>query len=289
MSILDEINKLKTQGPKRKPTRTAKPSSPEMKKRIKEVVEGRKKAPTELQKEAQEAQALVHRIKPQIEGVEITSQEEYAFFDSCLGEVTGARKDWKIRVEKILVPLRAATNAVHELNRATDRPRESLELYIKGKMADWQRKLDAKKEADDSIKLLEAQKLRDEAAKLEQKASVVTTPGVGAGRIHIKAADDLARASNLRAIAADIEEIETTVQADAEHSHAKRPMVWEITDMAELIKAVAAGDIPADVLEVNHKVINRYFKSDQEGVKEWPGVRVYEDIRIVSGGRWQGE
>src|SRR5258708_3516450 len=106
MNIRDKINALTSGKVKPQP----KASKTAMQKRIKQVVEGMKKAPAELQKEAQAAQALVLELRPAIEKVVISSPEQFQVFDSYLGRVITARKNWKERIEQILIPMREATN-----------------------------------------------------------------------------------------------------------------------------------------------------------------------------------
>lgn len=282
-SIMDQINDLtsgktkpKTKRQQDRESATAK----DMRKRIKNLVEGTTATvDPALQSKATAAQALVMEIEPQIRSVSITDNETYLVFEKHYLRIRAARAEWKEDIEKIIRPQRDALEAVYELNRKTDRPREDLEKLIKTMMEGYQYQLQAKAREEQRIKDEQAQQLRNEATRLAEQARIAPTPQMAKKLIQ--------RSTQKMETAEAVEELDIESKVDSADTHIRKKMQWEVTDTMALIKAVASGDIPMDVLEVSSVSMNKYFKTSQADMAEWPGVRVYEALGLAKGSRWQ--
>ena len=277
-SIFDKIDEI-TSG-KVIPVKKDKTPKTAMRKRIKEVVEGKKKAPAELQRAAEKSLAILDEVRP-LTARPVKDAEDFKLFDMALARIVSDRKAWKEGVEKILIPMREAKEAVHSLDRATDRPKENMELAIRKAMADWVRHLDA-------IKAQEQKLIDDEAVRLRTKAEEAQAKADAAKTVPMRARL-VAQVQQLTQQAEAVAEIEPEAHVEAENSHAKRPMKWKVTSLTAIIKAVAAGDLPEHLLELDTKMVNFYFKTARNEMADWPGIEIFEDVQIVSGQRWKGQ
>jgi len=280
--ILQRIHEMTSRVKEGKGKKVAAPD-PLMHKKIKEHIEKRPQAPSLLQEKAEEAKALMIDIAPKVAAIPvITSPEQYATMDKFLGVIGEARKTWKEKVEEILKPMRAAKKAVHDLDNSIDGPREKLELVIKARMADWQRKLLAERDEEERIKREEQEKIEAQAREVEQKAQAARSP-------HMQTRL-LAQLAELKDLAQAVQQVEPETKLQrGSSSHTKTPMKWKLVNMKLLVQAVALGDIPLEVLTTNDPAINKYFKNDQDEVRDWPGIEVYKDVVIAKGQQWQGE
>lgn len=68
-----------------------------------------------------------------------------------------------------------------------------------------------------------------------------------------------------------------------EGTHARKYYKAEVVDKRKLIAAVAAGEVPDDVLVPDMKVLNGLARSLKQSLK-YPGVRVVEDTKPVTRG-----
>jgi hypothetical protein len=198
----------------------------------------------------------------------ITSEEQYLEADNILGQIQSFKKWWEPIIQKPIKYIRAGLEALYELNREVTRPIEAVEKAIKDGMRNY--------------KLEEARIKREVEQELERKRL----------ELEARVTKKLPDAIKVK-VQQQIEEVQMAQQQIEEiegvsgfSSHTRLRKIWEIVDMYALIKAVARGEVPQDVLTFNKSTINAYWKQDPDTVSNWPGVISKDDITVAHGRRY---
>lgn len=256
-------------------------ATPDIKARLKKAIHGEKPKPVindaTLAKVTPEALQKVHQFQ-QIQIRPILTEVDYAQADIAFGKIVEYEKWWDLQMEGTdskpgpLKLARMTKQALDDLNRTMTNPTTVVKNQLKAEMTKY-------KLEEIRIRAAENLKLEQEKAALLAQAQVkrIAPP-------------------QIKAILQKVEELEEVQQViqevrgvDAAHSHSRERKTWEVIDPYALCKAIMAGIVPADVLElkVATRVLNQYWKDDPETVAEWPGVRIIDEVTIASGGRWQ--
>lgn len=244
--------------------------------------EGVTDAKTSLVKTQAIVTKLTTDIATEVEELEITSPQLYAYADELLGRIREGRGKWaqvwnRIQ-EKTIQPIRQGLEELYSLNRDVDKPAEALEAAVKAKMKAYDLRLLREKQEEEAARNREAQRLLDAAEEKKKLAAKATTPQAK-GRLEKQAEQAIAAAEEVLEAPSDV------VEVKAENSGKRTKPAWRIRDMEKFIVGVTRDYVPTEALMVNKKFIDDQFRQDPEAVESWPGIEVYDDIQIVGNRR----
>lgn len=197
-----------------------------------------------------------------VKGYKITSQEEYAWGADQLKTIKTKAKNLEARRKEITKPMDAAKKSVMDFFRPPAELLANSEALVKSAMLTYQQE-ENKRQREIQRKAEEAaEKERKRLAKLEAKA-------IDRGDEE-KAQHHAQRAQNVQA--------PIVRQETPKASGISTRKIWksEVTDLMELVKAVAAGDAPIALLQANGPEINKRVKALRDEFSA-PGVRVYSE------------
>lgn len=205
----------------------------------------------------------------QAQAISITDNDSYNKADVLRFRLKNAKKSWTDRLAQIIRPQYEALESLYSLQREIVNPIDKASVIITEEMRRF--KLEEKRIAD------EAQAVRD---RLQRDAEEATR--------RLEAAKSKSIAALAKKQIANIEEkLEQTIVAPvvAGNSGSRNVKMWRITDFKAFLMAVASGELPEDLVEVNSRAFNEYFRADdadKTSIRTWPGVVVEDDIQIVS-------
>lgn len=227
--------------------------------------------PPTLIKTKAEGAKLINPLKEQADELTVETAEDYTIADELLGRIRSARKVWEGKMETVLAPLRTAKTAADTLKREVDRPLMMLETDIKDKMLAFkreeQRLLDkARQEADAATQKL--------TRKIEETATRETNARTQQMRDRLTIQRETLEEELGEVMA------ETPVEVKGTSSQVRKVKKWRAPDVLAIAKAIAAGTVPADVLQLNAVRVNAQMTQDASVVAAW-GFEVYEDLLIA--------
>lgn len=214
----------------------------------------------------QEALTVVERAKI----VKISDQPSYDSATSLLlNEIIPFRKRWKDYWETLRVPAYKAYQGILDKFKEGDAPAEAAERQVKAEIRRWdeeqgrirqelQRKAQAEAERQAEEERLRAAIVAEEAGASEAEVqSIVETP--------------------VAAVAAPV------APTYAKTSGVSRRDNWKakVTNMKDLVKAVAIGKVPIEYLLPNEQALNARAKADKQTLNI-PGVVAWNDS-VISG------
>lgn len=234
--------------------------------------------PASLVKVAVEGTRLVSPLKDAVEELTITSSEDYTGADELLAGIRRARKTWDEKMEPILSPLRSAKTAADALKREIDRPLEVLEGQVKEKMRDF--------------KVQEAAEIAREQARIDAAQQKIQRQLEDASAKELAARTKQMRerlATKRQELEEQAEEVaaEAPVATKAAHSGVRMVPKWRCSGNKEtpslfiILMAILAGQIPPEVVMLDHSFINRQHLNDRTVMANWPGFELYDETVIV--------
>lgn len=203
----------------------------------------------------------------------VEDAQSYAIADSFLSRIVTTRKAIKLRLAKIIDPIKEALKEAKGLLDEADGPLELAEQDVRGKMKDF--KLEEARQAriEEQKREEAAEELRRQAnAKLlaEQKAKTQQMRDkLAAQRAELETKADVAAAAPAPEVVRAVGSTTRTVK------------VPRVTDMNAIISAVAAGRASRAILDVNMVALKALYKTHPEEVSKWPGIEWIDDIQIV--------
>lgn len=202
--------------------------------------------------------------------VKISDQDTYdAATSMLLQEIIPFRKRWKDYWETLRVPAYAAYQGILSKFNEGDRPAEAAERQVKAEIRRWdeeqqkileerQRQAQAEAERQAEEERLHAAIVAEESGATEQEvASIVDTP--------------------VAVVAAPVQPTYAKASGVSKRDNWKA----KVTNMKDLVKAVAAGKVPLEYLLPNEQALNARAKADKQTLNI-PGVIAWNDS-IVSG------
>jgi hypothetical protein len=234
----------------------------------------------------------------------VTSIIEYEAAGEELKQIKGRMKRLEDMRTKLIAPVLATQRAINEFFAGPKALLEQAEKAIKGALGVFdaaQRELreKAEREAAEAARK-EQERLRMEAAKQEQaarekrekeeaKARELEAQGKQAQADARREAAEAAEAARLQD--AEAKRMAAEMMPTAPVVHMETPKVsglssrenWSalVTDKMALIKAVAAGEAPAELIDINTATLNRLAKALKNGLN-YPGVKAVSDRSYAS-------
>lgn len=202
--------------------------------------------------------------------VKISDQDTYdAATSMLLQEIIPFRKRWKDYWETLRVPAYAAYQGILSKFNEGDRPAEAAERQVKAEIRRWD---------EEQQKILE-ERQRQAQAEAERQAEEE--------RLHAAIVAEESGATD-QEVASIVDAPVAVVAAPVQPTYAKAAGVskrdnWKakVTNMKDLVKAVAAGKVPLEYLLPNEQALNARAKADKQTLNI-PGVIAWNDS-IVSG------
>ena len=255
----------------------------------------------EIQKTKTEAIAVINPVLSAAAQIAITDSVTYGYADAFLKKIKTAKRGIEDKLSPIIDPIRRGLDELYALKRELDAPLIQAEADVKGKMKVWQLAEAQRVAEEEAARRREDERLRAEAAarqreeeRLRMEAENKRRQAEAAGNEAARRSAEIAEAE-LRArqeaqaaearrleLAAEAARAKTVVQVvKGASSSARKVRKWRVADMDVFVAAVAAFEIPQNVLAVDATMVNQYFKVNEEIVADWPGVEVYDDIVIA--------
>jgi hypothetical protein len=216
--------------------------------------------------------AIASPLVKQAEGLTVKTARELADADEIRHRLDQHKKAIIARLEKIISPVYTSLQELYKLRREMTDPLDKADKIISDKMRVYHR-LEAERIAEEKAEIeAAAEKERNRAEELRRKAEIAKTPQMQA-RLATQAAEKDSKAAEIEET-----EVEKTHVMHSKTRTVKKPVVG---DMSALIKAVAAGEVPEDLLTVNAVVLTSYWREDPDLVAQFPGIKIAEDIQVV--------
>jgi hypothetical protein len=227
-----------------------------------------------------------------LQDLEITDDESYAAADELLASARRELRGWEDMMEEVLEPLRKAKTAADKVKAKVGKPLADFIDALRRQMGDFQRQKAIAAAAEQRKRDAEAEELRRKQEEAAAKLAAAA-PGSKKAQILERTVDALAEA---------VEEAEAPVATTtkAEHSAVRRIKQWRIAgsstgdptkdkqpnhvQLMRIIKAVAAGKVPLEVITLDYSVINRQRLDDITVIADWEGFEVYEDVLVTGRG-----
>lgn len=212
----------------------------------------------------------------------VDTPEQYQEADEILGMIQTARKDWQTRFyggesqgklyDPIIPPLRSSLDALYALVREVDAPLGLLEERVKKLQVAYKRaELEAIREQEREQAEKRQQLERDRQAAQDALEAARTPRQKMAATAALSTMDT----------AAEVLEETYIDPVRAMNSASRVNRTWQHVDMKLTLRAILAGAIPLDVLQLNTAKIHAYYKEDAATVESWPGFEGFDDITIV--------
>ena len=227
----------------------------------------------------QDIQKLSKPLLSQLDTLEVEDAGGYALADALLTRITEARKLVKERMAKLLAPATEAVNKAKEslqeikaLHADFDNPLSEADGHVRGLMAEYKHKERLQIQAEQAKKDEAAAKLQKEAQAKQQLIDKAKTDKqrerLESEKLAIEVKADVVKAAPV-----------VTEQVKAEGSTSRVTIQVEVTNLMELCKGIASGEIPSECVMPNLVALKQCARAGM--AKEWKGVRIWEEVSIV--------
>lgn len=242
--------------------------------------------PAELAKTRTTMLATLPPLQAEVQGLTVTTDEEYQYADHLLTRVRASRAWWlegdpnpksKWRgINQIIKPFYEGLQGLYELRTEGSKPHDEMEAYVKGQMKAFKvaeaTRLAEERQAkyEEEVRL---QKAIEDAKRKEDAAKTVQT------RTNI-----IEKRMNLEQQKRDIEkEVPTAVKAARSSARTiRKPVVKDFIAFVTGIVALADDEsVPLDLLMVNTTRLAQLWKDNPELVAQLPGIEIESEIVIA--------
>lgn len=209
----------------------------------------------------------------------IEQQADFTAVEFHLAKVKTIQKAWDATKEQIYRPLKNRIDRINELYAACANPLEAEEKWGKDQIADYRRREEARKKAEEAARIVEqrrleaeAQRAREEAARAAQAADVDAQ------------LDALDRAHYMQGQAALVQANAVTQEVLTTTSSARTYKRAKVTSVYDLVVEVYHGRAPVELLMVDQVALNKLYKEDPAKVESWECIEIEEKPQIASRG-----
>lgn len=198
----------------------------------------------------------------------IKTVEQYTACADDLKRIKGMQKDVEAKRVSLAANIDAAKKEVQDLFKPAQNWLDDAEKAIKAAMISFQQEQEKQRQLDEARS---AQTARKEQEDLLARAE----NHEGKGRVEVAAV--------LQEQAASVTAAPVVTQAPMKVAGISTKTTYsaEVTDLMELVKAVAAGTVPLVVLQADMKVLNAQAKALKDHLK-YPGVKVVSTSGIAA-------
>lgn len=204
----------------------------------------------------------------------IISPATFAHADSVLDQIVDRRKFWKLRVDKILGPLKEALDQTKGLFKEADGPLDQAEIIVRSKMRDYKLEESRLAREEEDKRYVAQQKLEAEADAKRLAESKAKTEAM-----RKRLAD---QRQELEAKAAQTAAVPMSMPVQVANS-TTRTDYKPVASWPEVLKGLADGSVPLEAVSLflNVLYIKRMHKAYPGTVATWSGITMVEDVQIV--------
>ena len=224
----------------------------------------------------EEVSLTTRPVLAQITALIVTDDKTYTEADAMRSRIRLALKSIDLHMSSILDPINEARTAALKLKHELADPLTEADNGLVSQMRQYKLAEARQIAAEQAERDRKARELAAEAYRKQQAAESAKTKQMQA-RLQNQAAELERKAEEVQAALAPI-----PVQVAS--SITRKVLVWRVSNMMDLVKSVAAGDVPLDVLQVNSTAMLNYFRMDnanKDAIRTWPGITVEDDVQIV--------
>ncbi len=216
-----------------------------------------------------ESQPLLIQAKALV----VDDESSYQLADTLRTKLKAANKAWTDRLSKIIRPTYEALESLYSLQREIVNPMKDSEKIITGKMQEYKRLELQRVEEDNRKRQEEEDGIQREKEELQRKIDAAKNKSVAA-----------LQQKKMEKLEEKLETVQESVAVSvkAEGSGTRIVKKWKVVSFIDLVKAVANGDLPEDILQTADASIQEYFNAGPDALKTWPGLEIYSDVQIVS-------
>ena len=248
--------------------------------RMPKVVIGQSPNLTSAKGEADEALDAYKPLHHELQTVKQLSftPANYQHADVLLGRIRERRKAWGVvwtRIqEKTIKPLRAGLDELYKLNRDVDGPYAALEEGTKAWMTGYKTEEVRQLQESARAKAEENRRLQEE---IEEKARQEQAARTDKMREKLAAAREQLKQEQADLAGTSVDD--HVVRGVA--STTRTQPAWRIVEPEKLLIAIGTGKVSLRAVEFNRVYINQMFKAEPEVVASWPGVEIFDEIKVV--------
>ncbi len=235
---------------------------------------------------------------------DVVTPDDFSTADACLGEIRDAIKAVEEKLEPYIRPYYEFLEGMYAIRRTLQGPLINGEKSVKELMRLWQvmenhrleeeARLRREKEAAETRRVqaaIEAER-ELEILTMETEAEALRESGQSgaADAMANHLAEAVMAASIAPAVTVAIATVPTGPPLRTPHSTSSKVRKWRITDRQLFLECYITQLIPESVdglplLEINASAINKAMLGEGwKAVDRWPGLEVYEDVRIAGRG-----
>lgn len=243
--------------------------------------------------------ALAHQAQQSLTAAKdyvIDSDNMLELASEDLRTVKGLQKTVEEKRTAITVPLNQALKAVNDLFRAPKEYLDQAETVLKRAITTYQ--------MEQQRKAAEAKRIADEAARVERErlAAIEREQQEAARRAQEEAqaaaaagdleaaqraqaeADAAAMQATAAALTAQVVTVAPTVQAAPKVSGISTRTTYsaQVTDLMELVKAVAEGKAPIEAIQADTKFLGAQARAFKKAGQLYPGVMAVADTSVAA-------
>ena len=244
----------------------------------------------------------------------VSTAAEVVSADALLYQIRAERKAVAQQIEEqvggVIRPIREGLDKLYAIRRGIeatlDKPLAEAEKQVKTAMADYRaaelRQIEKDKEekrAADMRLAMQEEQSRQEQARLareaeQARAAVEQAAGTDdavarlrakAAAIRAQSASELAGRNAAQAAEQRAEIKAAPVSAPVKVAGSKTVVTkkWKVADLEKVVRAVAAGKLPALVVMVDKEYVDKQFKEDRAVVDGWAeyGIVLYDEVTVA--------
>lgn len=233
-------------------------------------------ADKELEKTKKEALVQSRPLLTQATALLVVDEPSYIAADDLRAKIKASRKVFWDRITKAVTPAYQALQELYSIRNDLTKPLDDADEVITSKMKAFKVREAARVREEERRKEIEAAKLREQAAeKLRREETAKTAQMQAKLAMQREALEEKAEEVEARPI--------ETVRAA--NSSTRTITKIRVVDKIALLKAIVAGDLPLDLVDVDMSVFNQVIKQLDKDTAMQVGCEIYEDVQIVSGRR----
>lgn len=197
-------------------------------------------------------------------GLKVTSRDECDYASSSLINIKSKVKALENRRKEITKPIDEAKKSVMDLFRPATDALKQIESIVKPKIVEFELKVQEQERKERAAAEEKARKAREKAEAAAEKARE-------------QGKDE--KADMLEQKAATIVPVVPVAQPKSKGVSMRKTWKAEVTDVQKVCAAIAAGEIPASIIEFKAAELNAFAKTWQNN-KQFEGLKIYQEAGV---------
>jgi hypothetical protein len=229
----------------------------------------------ELVKTKTEIQKMALPIVAQAKFLQVVDNNSFMLADTLRSQIKKAQKTIKDRLAVIIRPAYETLQALYTFQKELIDPLEEADVMITSRMKTYKTEESRRISEENRVFIEKQEALAREREEAERRLAEAKNKHVAAHAI-----------KQMQKVEEKMEAVApVTAPVAAISSGTRTVKKWRVTNLKELLKAIVSGEIPEDIIQINESAFNAYFRADdadKTAIKGWPGIKVYDDVLIVS-------